>query len=252
MSESEAPIRINRWLAQHGYATRREADALIERGMVLRNGRLAQLGDQVGPQDVIEVRSAKKPREYCYYAYNKPRGIVTHSAAEQEEDIGELLPPELIEKGVFPVGRLDKDSHGLIILTNDGRITDRLLNPDRTHDKEYTVHTKLPLRQSFKQHMEAGVQIEDYLTKPAKVRVNGDHSFSITLTEGKKHQIRRMVVAMHNEVIELKRTRVLNIRLGDLKAGKARPIEGTELTEFLTALGLLGSPHLASLPAKAK
>jgi 23S rRNA pseudouridine2604 synthase len=136
------------------------------------------------------------------------------------------------------VGRLDKDSHGLIILTNDGRITDRLLNPNAAHDKEYIVKTKYPLRDSFRTHMEAGVDIEGYMTKPAKVKILGEKSFAITLTEGKKHQVRRMVVAMHNEVEDLKRSRVLNIKIGKLNAGDFRTIEGEELKEFLKALGL--------------
>jgi 23S rRNA pseudouridine2604 synthase len=149
------------------------------------------------------------------------------------------MVPELIEKyNVFPVGRLDKDSHGLIILTNDGRITDRLLNPAKEHEKEYVVQTKLKLRKSFKEQMEKGVNIERYVTKPAQVRILNEHSFSITLTEGKKHQIRRMVVALFNEVSDLKRVRIMNIELGATAAGTYRAIEGEELKIFLKALGL--------------
>ncbi|HEX8591310.1 MAG TPA: pseudouridine synthase [Candidatus Paceibacterota bacterium] len=236
------PMRLNKYLAHKGYATRRAADDLIERGRVLVNGRVAQLGDKVDSTDTVEVRQSKraKKQSYAYFAYNKPRGIVSHSPGEREEDIRDSLP-ELGELGVFPIGRLDKNSHGLIILTNDGRITDRLLNPDREHDKEYTVRTKLPLRKSFKKHIEEGVDIEGYLTKPAKVRVLGEKAFALTLNEGKKHQVRRMVVAMHNEVEDLKRNRILNIRLGNLKSGQVRPIEGDELAEFLARLGL-GEP----------
>jgi pseudouridine synthase len=187
----------------------------------------------------VEVgKNGRTLKKLVYVAYHKPRGVITHSPQEGEDDIISTLPRELSSLGLFPVGRLDKDSYGLIILTNDGRITDRLLNPSAEHDKEYSVKTKLPLRDSFKMHMEAGVDIEGYQTKPTKVRLTGEKSFSITLTEGKKHQIRRMVVAMHNEVVDLKRTRIMNIRLGTLKGGQARAIDGTELAEFLEAIGL--------------
>ena len=139
---------------------------------------------------------------------------------------------------VFPVGRLDKDSSGLIILTNDGRVTDRLLNPDYDHDKEYRVRTLEPLRESFKKAMEGGVNIEGYLTAPCKVRKTGPNSFNVTLTEGKKHQIRRMVAALHNQVVELERMRILNIRLEDLKPNATRPITGEELKTFLAEIGM--------------
>ncbi|MFA6969414.1 MAG: pseudouridine synthase, partial [Candidatus Paceibacterota bacterium] len=139
---------------------------------------------------------------------------------------------------VFPVGRLDKDSSGLIILTNDGRVTDRLLSPGYDHDKEYRVRTLDALRDSFKKTMEAGVDIEGYLTKPCMVRKTGPKSFNITLTEGKKHQIRRMVSAMHNTVVELERTRILNIRLDNLQPNAWRAIEGDELATFLSQIGM--------------
>lgn len=236
-------VRINKYLAERGYATRRGADELIQKGRVFINGKLAELGSKVGPDDVVEVKGdKKKTTEYLYFAYNKPQGVITHSPGEDEEEIRDTLP-ELAAKGIFPVGRLDKDSHGLIILTNDGRITDRLLHPRHEHDKEYAVRTKLPLKGSFKTRMEEGVLIEGYQTKPAKIRITGERSFTIILTEGKKHQIRRMVVALKNEVTDLKRTRVMNVMLGNLRAGAVRPIEGKELDEFLTALGLKQGPQ---------
>lgn len=237
--ESEYPMRLNKYLARKGIATRRDADVLIEKGRVLVNGKKAQVGMKVSETDSVEVgKSGRSVKKLFYIAYHKPRGVITHSPQEGEDDIVSTLPRELRTMGLFPVGRLDKDSYGLIILTNDGRITDRLLNPSAAHDKEYLVKTKLPLRDSFRTHMEAGVDIEGYQTKPAKVRITGEKSFAITLTEGKKHQIRRMVVAMHNEVVDLKRTRILNIRLGTLKGGQARSIDGEELQAFLESIGL--------------
>ena len=236
----EYPMRINKYLAQKGYATRKAADALIEKRRVFINNKRAVLGDKVSLSDVVEVRLDKKDptQKLMYFAYNKPRDVITHSAQNDESEIREMVP-ELVEQfGVFPIGRLDKDSHGLIILSNDGRITDRLLSPTREHEKEYVVRTKFKLRDNFKQRMEEGVNIEGYQTKPAKIRLINDSTFGITITEGKKHQIRRMVVAVFNEVQDLQRTRVLNIELGKLRTGEFRPIEGEELKEFLKALGL--------------
>lgn len=230
-------MRINKYLAQKGYATRRGADELIERKKVYINGTLAKLGDKVEESDKVEVRGTKTAN-YIYAAYHKPRGVITHSPQDDEDDIKMLLAesPEL--QGVFPIGRLDKDSSGLIILTNDGRVTDRLLNPRFEHEKEYVVYTARPLRASFKEYVEKGVDIEGYQTKESKVKILGEKRFSIILTEGKKHQVRRMVVAMHNEVKDLQRTRVMNIQLGNLPSGKYRMIEGKEREEFLTLLGL--------------
>lgn len=233
-------MRINKYLAHAGHATRRGADELIESKKVLINGRIAVLGDKVEKTDKVELRDGHKPKEYKYFAYHKPKGVVTHSPQEEdEEDIKENLTkfPELAD--VFPVGRLDKASHGLIILTNDGRVTDRLLNPEYDHEKEYVVKTRDRLRDSFQMHMEKGVTLEDgYVTKPTKVKLLGDHAFAVTLTEGKKHQIRRMLSALHNDVVELKRVKVMNISLGALPPGSFRPIDGAPLKVFLKSLGL--------------
>ena len=228
------PMRINQYLARQGYSTRRGADELVSKGKVFINGRQAVLGDKVNEKDAVEVRKTFA-KTYKYFAYNKPKGVATHASNADEEDIEDNVGREL---GVFPVGRLDKDSYGLIILTNDGRITDRLLNPEKAHEKEYAVKTREKLRDSFEKHMEAGVDIGGYVTKPAKVKVTSDFAFSITLTEGKKHQIRRMVDTLHNQTADLKRVRIMNIELGSLKANQYRPIEGEELKTFLKNLGL--------------
>lgn len=227
-------MRINKYLAMRGHSTRRGADELISKNLVFINGTVAELGSKVNETDKIEVRRGGKIKEHVYFAYHKPMGVITHSPQHDEKDILQSIPL----KGVFPVGRLDKDSHGLIILTNDGRITDRLLNPDREHQKEYIVKTVGPLRASFKEYMEGGVDIEGYMTKPCRVKVLTDRTFAITLTEGKKHQIRRMVSAMHNEVASLQRTKVMNISLGSVPSGGYRKIEGKELETFLKSLGL--------------
>jgi 23S rRNA pseudouridine2604 synthase len=228
------PMRINKYLAKEGYATRKDADIIISKKQVFINGELAVLGDKVLESDYVEVRTGGRAKNYQYYAYNKPVGIVTSTAQRGEKDIAHAIAI----KGVYPVGRLDKDSHGLIILTNDGRIIDRLLNPDSTHDKEYIVKTVQKLRPSFKEHMEGGMDIEGDKTRPCKVKLLSEKSFKVTLTEGKKHQIRRMVSALHNEVADLQRIRIMNIELGKLPVGVWRPIEGEELDEFMASLGL--------------
>jgi 23S rRNA pseudouridine2604 synthase len=233
--QNEYPMRINKYLAKQGVATRRGADELVARGKVLINGRVAVLGDKVNKSDKVELRDKSSPKKFLYYAYNKPVGVITHSPQLGEKDIKKSVT---LPKDIFPIGRLDKDSSGLIILTNDGRVTDRLLNPEYEHDKEYRVRTSDPLRESFKKTMESGVNIEGYLTAPCTVRKTGPKSFTITLTEGKKHQIRRMVSAMHNTVVELERTRILNIRLDNLGTGTWRAIDGEELKTFLTQIGM--------------
>lgn len=231
------PMRINKYLAHQGISTRRGADELIAKKKVLVNGRIAVLGDKVEETDKVELAGTIPNRNFVYFAYNKPVGVITHSPQLGEKDIKQSVKGKDMSD-VFPIGRLDKDSSGLIILTNDGRVTDRLLNPEYDHDKEYKVRTQDPLRDSFRKTMEAGVDIEGYLTAPCQVRKTGPNSFNITLTEGKKHQIRRMVVAMHNQVTGLERTRILNILLDDLKPGSWREIKGEELATFLSKIGM--------------
>ena len=217
-------LRINKYLADKKISTRRGADELIKEKKVFINGKLAELGGQVEEGDKVEVRGVKA-KEYVYFAYNKPIGVETASPKE----------------GLFPLGRLDKNSHGLLILTNDGRITDQLLNPKYVHEKEYVVHTKEKLRSNFKQKMEAGVNIEGlprlgkagYLTKKCQVKILNENAFRIILTEGKKHQIRRMCSALFQEVTDLKRERIMNIKLGTLKPKGTREIKGEELATFL-------------------
>lgn len=233
--EPSFPMRINKYLAWKKFTTRRGADELIEKKHVFINGKHAVLGDKILETDRVEVLHNKKAKPLVYFAYNKPIGIVTHSPQGTEHDIRYVVGL----KKVFPVGRLDKDSHGLIILTNDGRITDKLLNPDYVHEKEYIVTTKSKLRPNFKEKMEGGVNIEAYKTKPCKIQILNEFTFRIILTEGKRHQIRRMCVALFNEVKDINRTRVMNITLGNLAVGSHRKIASQELELFLKSLGLV-------------
>lgn len=232
MTDPAYPMRINKYLARKGISTRKDADLLIEKGSVTVNGKRAVLGQKVSESDVVEVK--QKQRAYRYFAYNKPEGVITHSPQLGEKDIATATSLS----GVFPVGRLDKRSRGLIILTDDARITDKLLNPDYVHDKEYRIRTRGPLPENFRQRMEGGVNIEGYKTKKARVDIKSEKEFYITLTEGKKHQIRRMCAALAADIEDLQRVRIMNIRLGALKSGEYRAIAGSERTEFLKALGL--------------
>lgn len=213
------PMRINKYLALKKISTRRGADTLVNEKKVFINGKLALLGSKVKETDKVEVRGAQT-LQYKYYAYNKPIGT-------------ETATPKEAALGLFPLGRLDKASHGLLILTNDGRITDQLLSPKYFHEKEYVVKTSNKLRGSFKDKMEKGVNIEGYVTKPCKVEIVNDFTFKVILTEGKKHQIRRMCSALFQEVSDLKRERIMNIKLGNLKPKGIKEIKGKELSTFL-------------------
>ena len=219
-NNGKVSVRINKYLALKKISTRRGADELVKEKKVFINGKLAVLGSKVLEKDIVEIKGAEQ-KEYKYFAYNKPIGIETDSPRED----------------LFPLGRLDKASHGLLILTNDGRITDALLNPKYFHEKEYLVKTKEKLRSSFKQKMEAGVNIGGYMTKPCKVKILNENTFRITLTEGKKHQIRRMCSALFQEVADLKRERIMNIKLEKLMPNALREIKGEELSTFLKPIG---------------
>lgn len=225
MKNLKFPMRINQYLAWKSHSTRRGGDALVENHRVFINGKLAKHGDKVIENDQVEVLKSKNQKPYQYFTYHKPKELST-------EDIS---PPQ---KDLFPLGRLDKASSGLIIFTNDGRVTDRLLNPEYNHDKEYIVKTAEKLRSSFKKNIEAGVDIEGYVTKKCRVEILDNFTFRITLTEGKKHQIRRMCSALFQQVRELKRVRIMNIALAKLAPNSFRPLEGEELSLFLKSLGL--------------
>jgi len=233
----EYPIRINRYMYLKNISSRREADRLIEKGQIKINGRRAKLGQKVEEGDKVELVGKAKniTKNYVYYAFNKPKGMVSHNPEEDEESADEFLD---VPEKVSVVGRLDKASHGLMILTNDGRIVDKMLNPKYEHEKEYIVRVDKELKKTFKAKMEGGVDIEGYVTKPAKIKVLSEKTFKIILTEGKKHQIRRMTMALGYTVKELKRKRVMNIELKNLPTGDWRKIEGEELKVLLNSLSV--------------
>lgn len=231
-------MRINKYLAHTGVASRRESDTLIEQKKVKINGKIATTGQQVEETDKVEVIGDTKSKSYL--AYYKGRGIITHSPTENETDIATRLAKDYGITHVSPVGRLDKDSEGLIILSNDGRITGPLLDPEANHEKEYEILVDKRISGMFLRAMAAGVDIEGYRTKPATVTANpkNDKRFNIAITEGKKHQIRRMCAALGYQIQSLKRVRVMNIELDKLKPNQYRKIQGPELKAFLKELGL--------------
>lgn len=234
-------MRINKYMAAQQLASRREADRLIEAGNVMLNGKKAKLGDKVRKGDKVELaQSAFKATQASrvYLAYNKPIGIVTHSPQEGEQEIVDVLKYEKAK--VYPLGRLDKESHGLILLTNDGRITERLLSPEYDHEKEYVVKVDKPLTEGTLNRLSRGIKLEDgEITKPAQIISEPFiKTLRLIITEGKRHQIRRMLAALGYVVTDLKRVRIMNIELGELKAGEYRELKGAELKEFLSGLGL--------------
>ncbi|MES2223762.1 MAG: pseudouridine synthase [Patescibacteria group bacterium] len=237
-------MRINKYLAEQNIASRRKADEMIKAKRVSINGKIAQLGDDVKPTDKVTVKKDSKEIGHLYFAYNKPRDVLTHSAKGDDMDINKMIKGKTEGAKVFPLGRLDKDSHGLIILTNDGRITGKLLNPEENHEKEYIVETETKIDEAFAKALEKGVVIKEeyskltYKTKPCLVTILGYRKFSIVITEGKKRQVRRMVEALKNQVKDLTRVRIMNIKVGAMKENTVRRITGGELQQFLTELGM--------------
>lgn len=245
------PMRVNKYLAWKKFSTRKASDDLIKKGQVFINNKKAEVGMMVQKSDLVEVKFRGKPTPYFYYAYNKPKGISTQKEEDGNENKGNKENSRNNEnkknsknnetilsfpKGMFPIGSLEKEAHGLMILTNDGRITERLLSSAYNDEKEYVVTTRTPLRGSFKLKMEAGPHIENEQTKPCRVTVLNENTFTVTITEEKRHQVRRMCSALFQEVADIERVRVLNIKLAGLPTGSHRPILGDELKEFLGTL----------------
>ena len=232
--ELKYPVRINKYLAHQKICARREADELILQRKVWINGRVAVLGDKVNEKDKVTVDNFKK--DLVYVAFNKPKGVITHSPQRGEKEIKDIIH---FSEDIVPVGRLDKNSSGLIILSNDGRLTDKLLNPIFNHEKEYVIKVNKNIEGSFLRRMAEGVKLDDgYITKKCKVTKISSDRFSIILTEGKKHQIRRMCDALGYGVVNLERRRIMNVKLGGLVPGDYRKLNGSELKVLLDSLGL--------------
>lgn len=231
-------MRINLAISSKGLTSRREADRWIAAGRVRVNGRLATTGMEVEDNDTIEVDGRIVSDRPCvvYLAYHKPLGIESTTDRSKEDNIIDALNyPER----VFPIGRLDKDSSGLILLTNDGQIVNQILRSENEHEKEYVVTTEKPYDEAFLQAMSRGVEIynpvrhERTITKPCIVKPLTERTFSIVLTQGLNLQIRRMAKELNHHVVKLKRVRIMHLTLGNLPEGKWRKLTDSEMNSLL-------------------
>ena len=225
--------RINKYLSEVGFCSRRVADRLIEEGKVSINGEITEIGSKVKEGDQVEVEGQKiinsTKQKNIYLAFNKPTGIVctTDRRVEPNNIIDFIKYP----KRIFPIGRLDKPSEGLIFLTNDGDIVNKILRAKNNHEKEYIVSVNRPINKDFIQSMSNGVEILDTITKNCFVKQLGQKKFKIILTQGLNRQIRRMCESLGYRVRSLKRVRIMNIKL-DVPTGKFREITKEELIEL--------------------
>jgi len=224
--------RINKYLSEVGYCSRRVADRLVKEGKVTINGVIPEIGTKVGEGDLVEVkglRIKKSKKQNIYLAFNKPAGIVctTNRRVESDNIIDFIKYP----KRIFPIGRLDKPSEGLIFLTNDGDIVNKILRARNNHEKEYIVSVNRLISREFIQRMSNGVEILDTITRNCFVKQLGPKKFKIVLTQGLNRQIRRMCESLGYRVLSLKRVRIMNIKL-DIPTGKYREFTKEELLEL--------------------
>lgn len=239
MKNKDFPVRINKYLKDLGIASRREADDLIKKGHITINGVRAKIGQQVLEADEVAVsnRALKHAEKRIYLVLNKPIGFVSHNPLSGQKEALELLPKNLRSKKIAVLGRLDRASRGLMLFSNDGLIVDKLLNPRFRHEKEYIVRVDKPITNFFLKRMSEGVHMQGGLTsRKAKAEKITETSFRIILTEGKKHQIRRMTDSLGFAVRDLERVRIGTLTLNGLREGEHRILEGEELETFLNSL----------------
>ena len=228
-------VRLNKYLSDSGVCSRREADRLIEAGKVTVDGMPASMGMKVTPDQQVFVngRLVKSDDENILLAVNKPIGVVCTTASEEKDNIVDFIG---YPKRIYPIGRLDKDSEGLILMTNQGELVNKILRGSNNHEKEYLVKVNRPVTSGFIKGMSEGVPILDTVTKPCAVERTGYNGFRIILTQGLNRQIRRMCEYFGYRVTYLKRVRVMNIKLGNLKSGEYRRIEGNEYKAVMELL----------------
>lgn len=221
-------IRLNKYMSETGICSRREADRYIESGRVTVDGVKAIPGIKVSKGQVVKLdgKSISKEEEMIYIALNKPVGITCTTDRNIKRNIVDFVNHE---KRIFHIGRLDKDSEGLILLTNDGDIVNKILRAGNNHDKEYIVTVNKPINDEFIKRMGNGIKILGKITKKCPVNKEGEKTFRIILTEGMNRQIRRMCEALGYKVTKLKRIRIMNIKLGKLKIGEWRNLTNEEL-----------------------
>ena len=228
-------MRINKYLSEAGIVSRRGADKWIEDGRITINGKKAELGSKVEPGDDVRAdgKLVKHEDPYVYIALNKPVGITSTTERHIQGNIVDFVNHPL---RIFHIGRLDKDSHGLILLTNDGDIVNEILRAENEHEKEYIVKVDQPITQDFVNEMSEGVEILDTKTLPCKVEKLSTYTFKITLTQGLNRQIRRMCSALDYEVKGLQRIRIMNIHVEGLPVGQWRDLTSNELDELFKTL----------------
>jgi 23S rRNA pseudouridine2604 synthase len=225
-------MRLNKFIAETGVCSRREADKWIEAGRVTCNGQIATLGTQVSEGDEVRLdgRRLGAKKKQIYIALNKPVGIVCTTEPDIRDNIIEFIGHR---ERIFPVGRLDKDSEGLILLTNDGDIVNEILRSENNHEKEYLVTVDRAITDLALKMLAGGVKIMGQVTKPSKVSRVSASAFRIILTQGLNRQIRRMCSALGYKVQRLKRVRIMNVKLGNLETGKWRYLSDSELAGLL-------------------
>lgn len=233
--------RLQKILSAQGIASRRKAEEYILAGLVKVNGKVAELGQKADPEtDTIEVdgQVLRDRAEMLYYLLYKPVGVVTTNASTPaQKTVRDLLPKDLQGK-IVPVGRLDKDSEGLLLMTNDGVLAFRLTHPQFDHEKEYEVTVKDTITEGALDKLRKGVMIDGSKTKPAKILKTGPNMFRITLTEGRNRQIRRMAERVGSEVTKLKRIRIMNVTDDALRPEKLRPLTKSEREGLLRSAGV--------------
>ncbi|RXZ79969.1 23S rRNA pseudouridine(2604) synthase RluF [Paenibacillaceae bacterium] len=228
-------MRINKWISETGYCSRREADKLVAGGRVTINGQPAELGSQATAGDEVRIdgQLVGESRRHVYLALNKPIGITSTTELHIPGNIVDFVGHT---ERIFPIGRLDKDSQGLILMTNDGDIVNRILRAEGSHEKEYIVTLDRPITASFVKGMSEGVKILGSMTLPCKVTPMGTKTLRMVLTEGKNRQIRRMCSAFGYQVRKLERVRIMNIHLDDLPIGQWRDLTREEKDELFGVL----------------
>lgn len=240
--EQSDAIRINKFFTEHGLTSRRGADRLIEEGRVTINGRRAVLGDVVSPRDRVALDG--KPVAWgharVYIKYNKPTGITTTTESQVD---GNIIDAIHHRERIFPVGRLDKDSSGLILLTNDGDLVNDILRVEHGHEREYRVEVNRPITPEFVERMSRGVMVLGRPTLPCTVWAAGPKRFHIVLTEGRNRQIRRMCHELGYQVTALQRIRIMHLTLEGLPVGMWKDLSADELKELFRAIGRPDSPQ---------
>lgn len=229
-------MRINKYIAESGYCSRRKADRLIEEGWVKINGKVAELGDSATDDDKVTIDGepiTTEGKQDIYIVLNKPVGAISTADENADNTIFDYVD---VDERLFYVGRLDVQSSGLILLTNNGDVANKISAPKFEHEKEYVVTVNKKITRAFTDGMKNGVKLEEGTTKPARLKKMTDVRFKLVITEGKNRQIRRMVKKLGYEVKTLKRIRVMNIRLRDLGEGNWRHLSKNERRELLESL----------------